>query len=278
MNWSFRHCRSFRTEVSGVEEYISEESGERKRAFRVAAEAGKILLGSGAEIFRVEETMLRIAEACGIENMETYIIANGVFATSESSGEPLRVAINHVGSISTDLGKIEAVNELSRELVAGTCSLSEAERRLTDIRRMHGYSLPVLLLGYLLGAGCFCYILGGSLKDSLGACAIGLLLGLYMKITSRPSFTQPLQTITASMLVTVAALAVSSAMPFLSLDHMIIGGLIPLVPGVSFTNSVRDFIEHDYVSGLIRLMDALLIVICMAAGAAAVWGIKNYFG
>ena len=37
-----------------------------------------------------------------------------------------------------------------------------------------------------------------------------------------------------------------------------IGALMPLTPGVALTMSIRDFISGDYLSGTIRLIDALL--------------------
>ena len=47
------------------------EKEHNRMALNVAALAGDILLASGAEIFRVEETIDRIAHAYGIINLET---------------------------------------------------------------------------------------------------------------------------------------------------------------------------------------------------------------
>ena len=49
-------------------------------------------------------------------------------------------------------------------------------------------------------------------------------------------------------------------------NHIVIGSIIPLVPGVSLTTSVREFFNGDYVSGTIHLVDALLTAICIALG------------
>ena len=57
---------------------------------------------------------------------------------------------------------------------------------------------------------------------------------------------------------------------YAKLDKIIIGGLIILVPGVPFTSSIRDFFNGDYLSGTIRLIDALLVSLCMAIGVGAV--------
>ena len=51
-----------------------------------------------------------------------------------------------------------------------------------------------------------------------------------------------------------------------SLSHIIIGGIIPLVPGLAFTNGIRDIADGDYISGSVRLLDALLVFLSIAVG------------
>ena len=60
-------------------------------------------------------------------------------------------------------------------------------------------------------------------------------------------------------------------MPQIDMDKIIIGGLIILVPGMPFTTSIRDFFNGDYLSGTIRLIDALLVAVCMAIGVGIVY-------
>ncbi len=55
-----------------------------------------------------------------------------------------------------------------------------------------------------------------------------------------------------------------------NLDKMIIGGIIPLVPGMALTTAIRDFAGGDYLSGTIRLIDALLIGSSIAIGVGMV--------
>ena len=55
-----------------------------------------------------------------------------------------------------------------------------------------------------------------------------------------------------------------------SLDKVIIGGIIPLVPGVALTNGIRDVANCDYLSGTIRAIDAVLIAAGIALGVGLV--------
>ena len=51
-----------------------------------------------------------------------------------------------------------------------------------------------------------------------------------------------------------------------NLNFMMIGTIMPLVPGVAFTNSIRDVADGDYISGSVRMLDALLVFFCIAIG------------
>lgn len=244
---------------------------KKEQAFSLIIQSGEIMLQSGAEIFRVEETMKHMAKSLHIYSLETYIIANGIFATAEGDWHLLRAQIKHVRTGDTDLGKIDAVNTLSRDLEAGLCTMQEAQERLETIRRMGDYPVPLLLLSYAVGSGCFCYILGGSGADAFAATFVGLLLGIFFMLLRNWNGSKALKSIFGSILVTFLSITLCKYGFGTDPNHMIIGGLMPMIPGVSFSSSIRDFVENDYVSGLIRLMDVLLTVVSMAVGVTIVW-------
>ena len=132
----------------------------------LVARAGDIILQSGAEIFRVETTMSHMAKALHVEDLETYVIANGIFATAKGEGAQLHAHIKSVETGDTDLGKIEAVNELSRDMEQHAYTLEDVEKRLEEIENMGEYPRFILISAYGMGAGCFCYAFGGSFHDS----------------------------------------------------------------------------------------------------------------
>ena len=51
---------------------------------------------------------------------------------------------------------------------------------------------------------------------------------------------------------------------------MIIGGIILMVPGVAFTNAIRDMVDSDYISGSVRMLDAVISFFCIAIGVGVV--------
>ena len=52
-----------------------------------------------------------------------------------------------------------------------------------------------------------------------------------------------------------------------NMDMIVIGSIVPLLPGVPLTNSIRDFLYGDYLSGTIRMIDAVLGSLLYCAGS-----------
>jgi hypothetical protein len=53
-----------------------------------------------------------------------------------------------------------------------------------------------------------------------------------------------------------------------NLDIIIISALMPLFPGTAFTNGIRDTLKGDYVSGLAKIAEALVIAVSLGLGVA----------
>ena len=85
--------------------------------------AGNLLLSSGAEIYRAEETMSRIAESMRIKDLDAYVTNRGIFASGNVPGKGIETRIMSVPDKELNIDKIEAVNELSREVCSGTVDL-----------------------------------------------------------------------------------------------------------------------------------------------------------
>ena len=76
--------------------------------------------------------------------------------------------------------------------------------------------------------------------------------------------------ILGSGIVTFLSLIVLSAgIPILQ-DKVVIGDIMPLVPGIALTTSIRDFFNGDYLSGAIHMIDAILTAFSIAVGVGAV--------
>ena len=239
----------------------------------VAMKAGRLLLENGAEIFRVEETMERICRHYHVEDPSFFVLSNGIFMTGGGHGAQAGGHFSHVEHIpvkGAQLDRVVAVNQLSREIEGGGYTLSEAGARLDEIARMPGkpYSHQILASG--VGSACFCILFGGSAMDSAVAFLAGLLLYAYVLYLSAPHMSRMIGNVLGGMLASAACVLFYGMGMGDDLSHMIIGAIIPLIPGIPFTNGIRDLADGDYISGSVRLLDALLTFICIATGVGVV--------
>lgn len=232
----------------------------------LALMAGHILLENGAEIYRVEETIDRICGYYGVNSENAFVLSNGIFLTAGSARESFFAKVQHIPVSGTHLNKVAAVNQLSREIVEGKHTIQDAYRILEEIRTMPGKKRWMQTLASGVGSAAFCIFFGGTFGDSLAAFAAGICLYLYVLWLSVPHFSKIVGNIGGGALVTVVCCLLYLMGVGENLNFMMIGTIMPLVPGVAFTNSIRDVADGDYISGSVRMLDALLVFFCIAIG------------
>ncbi len=244
---------------------------DESMVLETAMEAGHILLENGAEIFRVEETMDRICRHFGVKSDNFFVLSNGIFATGGDGKERTFAKVQHIPVRAARLDRVVAVNQLSREVEEKNLTIGEVQARLRQIQDMPGKSELMQILASGVGSGCFCYLFGGSLMDSAAAFAAGLILYVYVLRVSSPHLSKIVGNIGGGALVTLICILCYRLGFGEHLNHMIIGSIIPLVPGVPFTNGIRDIADGDYISGAVRLLDAILVFLCIAIGVGVMF-------
>lgn len=252
--------------------------GKPQDVLEFAVDLGEIMLQFGGEIYRVEDTIRRILQAYQVERADVYVLSNGLFiSVRNKNGQPCCL-VRQVSLGTINLRGIAELNQLSRDVVTGECSLVEGEQRLDAIKEESGESTSTLCLSCGLGCGMYSFLLWMSsevfasqlLPNLLAAFLIGTLLELVMLWMSKQNMTRLVRSLFGSMIVTVSCLVLSLLGFPISQDNVIISATLPLFPGIAFTTSIRDFFNGDHLSGVIHLVDALLTALCIAAGVGIV--------
>lgn len=236
---------------------------DNSKIMELAYEAGAILLENGAEISRVDETMRRIAGHYGVDDENFFVLSNGIMATAKGFARTKFIPIK-----GASLDKVVAVNQLSREVSAGKCDLEQLESRLKAIRAMRPKPAWEQIAASAFGSAAFCIIFGGGFADSIAAFVAGLVLWVYMLFVGYRHLSRIAGAITGGLLATLLCGVMFRMGLGTHLSNMIIGAIIPLIPGVPFTNGIRDLAHEDYIAGVTRLLDALLTFFCISMGVA----------
>lgn len=242
---------------------------ESKEILNLAVSMGEELLKNGGEIYRVQETVERVIEAYGVQDYNVFVITNAIFATVHENQGDAGSMVRYVPIGEVNLEKVARINQLSREICQGGCDSQEAWERFEQCRQAPGASKIALIFACGVESAGFCYLLGGRPYDSIVSFFLGMLLQVFLLSAAKHHTSKFIMNILGSALVTIGSLVLYVAGTGIRFDRIIIGGIILLVPGVPLVNAIRDLFNGDYLSGSIRLIDALLTGMCIAIGVGA---------
>jgi len=228
-------------------------------------EIGYLLLKHGAEIYRVEESLKRMCEGFGFENIEIFAIPSYfTISLTLHDGTPYhsskRSRVNRF-----HLDHLYELNCLVRKISNQDITCQEMESEIQKIKNQ-SLNLPLIFIGYVLSAAMFCIFFGGGIAEMLVSGIIGCILFFFIYVMERLNINSIMRTILSSMVLATIAIVCQKLHIIAHQQSVITGTLMLLVPGIAITNSLRDIIGGDYVSGLSRMIEAILIAASIAIG------------
>lgn len=242
--------------------------------------AGKVMLESNAESYRVEETILRILETSGLNVTEAITMTTGIIFTlddPETNNPPFTV-VRRIYERNNQLRNIQSVNNISRALTAGQISPQEAYDQLLIVEGSE-YSQGIKTLGSMFLVLGFTILLGGlNLKAMLVSLFTGLLVGSSSSLRNRFKVTGFLYSLFTTTVVSflVYLIGYFIDMPSTAINIVITASFMPMYPGTSLTNGIRDTLKGDYISGVARIIESIVVAISLALGVAV--GLTLYNG
>lgn len=237
---------------------------------RAATKAGMILLESGAETYRVEDTMKRICEAYGADVVDAYATPT-LLIISFSIHHELYHNVKRTQIKTVDLSKIDKVNDLSRSILATSMPLEEFYIRLEKIHEEKPYPKGIMIFAAALCTFGFAFFFRGTMRDALCAFVIGALLKICMIELDKIDFNSFFKYLMGGAITTILAILCTKWNLCDSMDTLIISVIMLLVPGLAITNAIRDTVSGDLVSGMARTTEAILIAVAIALGSGLVF-------
>ena len=231
-----------------------------------ALDIGEKMLISGAEIGRVEDSIRLICSAYGCLRTDVFTITSSIVVSIEDKDRKYYTQSRRITGSSTDLTRLDRLNSLSRKVCKDIPSMDYIHQQLADIDALKPYPLWVQVLSSAMIGGAFAIFFGGNSADGAVAAVLGALLRLLTWLLQKAHINQILVNVTATFLLSSAAiLAVRHGLGS-DANEIIIGNIMLLIPGIALTNSLRDMISGDIISGLLRFLDAILVAAAIAAG------------
>ncbi len=237
---------------------------DKKKLMKFCSLAAKLTLESGGETYRAEELITRSCKAFGYEQTNVLAVPTGIFISIED-GETSLVRIE---DRTTNLLIIDEVNRIARDMISEIITIEGAINALSTLsKKAENKALKIISNG--ASSAFFALLFGGILFESLFAFACGCTYGALSYFIKHRRLQKFAQSLFGGM--TVGAFAVFYTFVFTSPtpSSMILGAMMPLLPGLAMTNAIRDTIAGDLVSGVSRFAEAIVIALALAVGVAS---------
>lgn len=233
-----------------------------------ALDVGEGILRCGGEIRRVEDTINRICYAYGAVHVEAFTITSLMVASIRMPDGSYSSQVRRILEVTTDLHRLDQYNRISRSICAHEITPDEAQVLLRKVKHSRPYPAWVIYIGAIFSAGSFALFFGGSLADALAAALVGLMIKLLE--SRRPSYVNSMaQAIISSFAGGMMALLLLRLGLGDSIDKVMIGTIMLLIPGMTIGTSIRDMLSGDIITGIFRLVQSILLAVIIALGYGA---------
>lgn len=234
--------------------------------------AGALLLGSGAEIYRVENTIYHLLAACGADAIDCIATPTAIHLSARAYGR-VGTRVRRLELRSTNLARIAEMNKLSRSLRGEDNEPEHVLQQLRDIEQStNDYLGRVTPLAAAIGGTAFAALFGAAGFELPATAAVALIVFEVTRQLKRMTIPSLLVDFMGGFLAGLCALILTLFLPQMPYDRIILGAIMSLVPGVLLTSGVRDVFAGDLLSGLVRTNEALFTAAAIAAGVGSVLG------
>ena len=241
---------------------------------KASLDIGAAMLSAGAETVRVEDTISRICRSYYHGRLDVTSYLSAIFVSmevtewNEQSCSPLIVTQHRrVTSVSNDLKKLEDLNALSRYVCEHTPDPTEIDVRLQAILSITA-SRRRVITGYMFATFGFTVFFGGTLLDAFCCAGISILMYFAGNYLSGRLNNELIYYFILSFLTGLPACLLELSPLPTHMDMIMIGAVMLLIPGIALTNSLRDLLTGDIVSGSLKLLNSLLLAVAIAMGFA----------
>ena len=224
------------------------------------------MLIAGAEVHRVEDSIRRMCHALGARRTDMFVITSNLIVTIYDEHNAAFTQTRRVHTGNTDIERLHRLNTLSRRICRERLTLDEIREDYAAILKTKSYPFWAECLAFALIAGAFALFFGGNFWEAAVSFAVGALLRPAVWFCDRAGMNRVFAKFLCSFLSTALAFSALKCGCIASVDKVIIGNIMTLIPGVGLTNSLRDLFTGDSMTAILRMIEAVLIALAIGAG------------
>jgi len=237
-----------------------------EKLFKYAMDIGEQMLISGAEVHRVEESIERMCYALGASRVDIFTITSSMVATVYTSDGKSFTVSRRITATTTDFEKTHRLNELSRKICDHSIKNEDISGEIEKIAHTKAYPFWLEVICYAVIAGAFTLFFGGTVTECAFSALIGAVVRFGLLFCEKTIPNKAFGKFFSSVIITALAFLLTRLNIAKSADMIIIGNIMTLIPGIGFTNALRDLFTGDSIAGLLRAVEAILSGLAIAAG------------
>lgn len=252
---------------------MNNDSTYTKRVVHICLKAGELMLVGGAEMYRVEDTMHRIAVNAGIKEANVFGSPTGIFISLDDGINTPVTEVLSVKDRVINLELVDRVNALSRKFAAKKITLDDLENGLARIEE--GVPTFPFWLQVIGAAALSCTLMilfmgKYSWADFPAAAIVGAVGYSSYAVFKDYTNVRFLSELVSAMIMAIIAIIIKHFFSVCNIDNILVGALMTLVPGIAMTNALRDLFKGDLVSGIVRMCEAALTAMALGGGVSIV--------
>lgn len=264
---------AFCAKIEGMELLTKQMNPTRyEETLSTILDVGESMLAAGADVSLVEEEVQKMVFAAGAEKADIFALSSLIIASMTTpDGRVYSENRRFARGVNTDFEKLEDLHQLSVEYCAGKLSAPEMQRRRDAVTRR---PLPnfMLYVGAVLSTAGFAVFFGGSLLDGVVSALFAVIICLMLEYIKPHLVNENVFLFLAAFVSGLGIAGVAKVVPELNMGMTIVGTIMILIPGIALTNSARDMLSGDVITGIVGLVQALIASTVLAVGyIAALW-------
>lgn len=249
---------------------MPETDADINQIINIAKICAQVILENGGETYRAEESVGHICRSLGFPETEVIALTTGVFISVCKDNVNYSTAVKRIKKRSVNLSIINEANDISRKLTSGQLSLQQAEEKLKELAKPQKEKVALTVIAAGLSSGFFSLLFGGSVYDFIASTIIGIIVQYVAStIKIEDMFNVAVSTL-GGMIIGLGAVIWVRYLHLGNMQMIITGAMMPLLPGLAMTNSIRDTMRGDLISGVARGAEALLVALSIAFGVGVV--------
>lgn len=231
------------------------------------SEYASVQLGSGVHTSRVARNTHRLGEALDIDVRISTFQKNAIISINDVEDEMHITRVVPIPALPISFRLNSDLSTLSWEAVDSNLSFSEIKSKFQQLISKKPLNPIIVTFTVGFANASFCHLFGGD--------AIAMLLVFIATITGFTLKQWLTYKEVANYIIVTSAAFISSVIAGLAINFdcnaniAIATSPLYLVPGVHFINGFIDIVEGYTLIGISRLVNALLLIICIAAGMSA---------